>query len=272
MIKNLRFELSFKNILQLENKLNFCISNNINKINIPCKGVIKKDFLNETIKYIGENYKNLDVIYHYSLYHQYTKNRENSYLEFLNFIKKCKSYKNNEILLVSGSNKKKNFEVLDVLRDFKNEKNLNINIGIAYNPYLKNYYNISGERVKLKEKLSSRITKSIWLQFGTDIKLLEKEINFLKESIFNQSSNSKDKSIKIFGSLLIPSKVFISRFKFRPWKGVFISEKYLNSLDDFYSFTKDLIEIYLDNNICPVIETECSSIKKLEDIQSLMKT
>ena len=53
MINDLRFELSFKNTFQLENKLNFCISNNINKINIPCKGLIKKDFLNETIKYIG---------------------------------------------------------------------------------------------------------------------------------------------------------------------------------------------------------------------------
>ena len=271
MIKNLRFELSYKNFLELENKLNFCISNNISNINIPCKGVIKKDFLNETIKYIGENYKNLDVIYHYSLYHQYTKNRENSYLEFLNFIKKCKSYKNNEILLVSGSTKKKNFEVLDVLREFNNEKNLNINIGIAYNPYLKNYYNISGERVRLEEKFSSTSTKSIWLQFGTDIKLLEKEINFLKESILNNSSYRKDKNVKIFGSLLIPSKVFLTRFKFRPWKGVFISEKYLNSLDNFYAFTKELIEIYLDNNICPIIETECSSIKELQDIHSLMK-
>ena len=42
MINNFRFEISFKNIPQLEKKLKFCISNNINKINIPCKGVIKK--------------------------------------------------------------------------------------------------------------------------------------------------------------------------------------------------------------------------------------
>ena len=272
MINDLRFELSFKNTFQLENKLNFCISNNINKINIPCKGVIKKDFLNETIKYIGENYKNLDVIYHYSLYHQYTKNREYSYLEFLNFIKKCKFYKNKEILLVSGSNKKKNFEVLDVLRDFNNEKNLNIDIGTAYNPYLKNHYNICGERERIKKKFSSRLTKSIWLQFGTDIKLLEKEIKFLKESILNNSSNKDKKNVKVFGSLLIPSREFISRFKFRPWKGVFISEKYLNSLDNFYAFTNDLIKVYLDNNVCPVIETEFSSIEKLNYIETLFKT
>ena len=72
MINNLRYEISFKNISQLENKLKFCISNKIFKINIPCKGIIKKEFMNETIEYIGKYYKELDVIYHYSLYHQYT--------------------------------------------------------------------------------------------------------------------------------------------------------------------------------------------------------
>ena len=272
MDNNLRFELSIKNILQFKHKLNFCKSNNINKINIPCKGVIKKDFLNETIKYIGDNYKNLDVVYHYSLYHQYIKNKENSYLEFLNFIKKCNSYKNNEILLVSGSNKKKNFDVLDVLSDLKKEKKVNINIGIAYNPYLKNYYNICGERERVEKKFSSRLTKSIWLQFGTDIKLLEKEIKILKESILNNSSKKDKKNVKVFGSLLIPSREFISRFKFRPWKGVFISEKYLNSLDNFYAFTNDLIKVYLDNNVCPVIETEFSSIEKLNYIENLINT
>ena len=271
MLKNLRFELSFKNFPQLENKLKFCISNEIKNINIPCKGYIKKRFLNEIIEYIGKNYKDLDVIYHYSLYHQYIKNRNISYLEFLNFIKKCNTYNNNEILLISGSNKKKNFEVLDVMRDFKNEK-LKINMGFAYNPYLKNYFSLSNERERLEKKLASGLTKSIWLQFGTDIKLLESEINFLKKIILNKSSNSKYNNLRIFGSLLIPSKQFISRFKFRPWKGVYISDMYLNSIDKFNSFTKDLIEIYRDNNICPVIETEFSSADKLNNIYSLFKT
>ena len=54
-------------------------------------------------------------------------------------------------------------------------------------------------------------------------------------------------------------------------KGVYISEIYLSSLENFYSFTKDLIEVYLDNNICPVIETEFCSQAKLEDIYTLLK-
>ena len=74
MNNNIRFELSFKNISQLENKLNFCKNNNINNINIPCKGLIKKELFYSTINYISENFREFNVTYHYSLYHQYSKN------------------------------------------------------------------------------------------------------------------------------------------------------------------------------------------------------
>ena len=107
---------------------------------------------------------------------------------------------------------------------------------------------------------------SIWNWY----KIIESEINFLKSTL-NNLSNIYDKNIKFYGSILIPSKQFISRFKFRPWKGVYISEKYLNSLEYFYNFTKDLIDLYYDNNICPVIETDFCSSQKLEKIYTLFK-
>ena len=56
MNNNIRFELSFKNISQLENKLNFCKLNNIKNINIPCKGVIKRELFNDAINYISKNF------------------------------------------------------------------------------------------------------------------------------------------------------------------------------------------------------------------------
>ena len=146
MKNNIRFELSFKNISQLENKLNFCKSNNIKNINIPCKGLIKKELFNYTINYISKNFHEFNVTYHYSLYHQYSKNKDKSYKDFLDFIKNSYTNRNYEILLVSGSNKKKNFDSIDVLGFLKKEKNLKVKLGIAYNPYLKKYYNISSER------------------------------------------------------------------------------------------------------------------------------
>ena len=264
MISNLRFELSFNNFSQLEKKLNFCKFNKIKNINIPCKGSIKSDFLNSTIKYISKNYPEFNLTYHYSLYHQYSKNKEKSYQDLLDFLKNSYSNKNYEILLVSGSNKKKHFDAINVLSKIKEEKNLKVKLGIAHNPYLKKYYNEISERERLVRKLSSGLINSIWFQYGTDIKELQNEINYLKEV-------TRYEKINLFGSLLIPSKQFIARFKFRPWKGVHISEKYLSSLEDFYDFTRDLVFFYKNNNITPVIESDFASSDKLDYIYSLFR-
>ncbi len=264
MINNLRFELSFKNISQLENKLNFCKFNKISNINIPCKGPIKKELFNSTINYIARNFKEFDVTYHYSLYHQYSKNKEKSYQALLDFLKNSYSNRSYEILLVSGSNKKKNFDTVDVLSSVKKEKNLKVKLGIAYNPYLKEFYNISTERERFERKISSGLINSIWFQYGTDITVIQNEVNFIKKA-------AEYYDINLFGSLLIPSRQFIARFKFRPWKGVYISEKFLSSLEDYYYFTKELVYFYKNNNITPVIETDFSSSEKLDSVYSFFR-
>ena len=263
MFNNFRFELSFKNISQLEEKLIFCKIHGINNINIPCKGVIKKDFLNSTIKYIKTNHNEFNVFYHYSLFHQYSINKENSYKDFLDFGEIFKFDDKYQVLLVSGSTKKKNFDVVDILNELKNDINYKNKLGIAYNPYLSKYFNCSLERERYKKKISSGLINSTWFQFGTDIQLLDNEVNFLKKDKTYKNNN-------LFGSLLIPSKKFLARFSFRPWKGVYIADEYISSLDNFNSFTKDLLEFYIENNITPVIETDFTSIKELESISKLL--
>ena len=264
MNNNTRFELSFKNISQLENKLNFCRSNNIKNINIPCKGFIKKELFNSTINYISKNFHEFNVTYHYSLYHQYSKNKNKSYQDFLDFIKNSHTNRNYEILLVSGSNKKKNFDTIAALFFLKKEKNLKAKFGIAYNPYLKKYYNISSERERLERKISTGLINSIWFQYGTDINVLNNEVTYLKNVV-------KDEKLKLFGSLFIPSKQFIARFKFRPWKEVHISEKCLYSLENFFDFTSDLVSFYKRNNITPVIESDFASPEKLYSVNSFLE-
>jgi len=264
MNNNIRFELSFKNISQLENKLNFCKFNNIKNINIPCKGLIKKELFNSTIEYISRNFNEFNVTYHYSLYHQYSKNKEKSYQYFLDFVKHSQINRNYEILLVSGSNKKKNFDSVDVLDYLKKEKNLKVKLGTAYNPYLKKYYKISSERERFEKKNSTGLINSIWFQYGTDIKVLQNEVKYLKNV-------AKEEKLNLFGSLFIPSKQFIARFKFRPWKEVYISEKCLYSLENFFDFTNDLVSFYKKNNIIPVIESDFSSSEKLDSVYSFLE-
>ena len=264
MVNNLRFELSFKNLSQLENKLNFCKLNKIKNINIPCKGLIKKELYNSTMKFISRNFPEFNVTYHYSIYHQFSKNKEKSYQDFLDFLRNSYSNKNYDVLLVSGSNKKKNFDAINVLSNLKKEKNLKVKLGIAYNPYLEKYYEVSSERERLERKISSGLINSIWFQYGTDIKELNNVVTYLKK-------NAKYQKLNLYGSLFIPSKQFISRFKFRPWKGVHISEDYLCSLQDFCFFTGDLVDFYKNNNITPLIETDFSSSEKLKSVYSFFR-
>ena len=136
MFKNYRVEISFKDFDQLKKRLDFCVKKKINRINIPCKGNIKKDFLLEVVKFIGIKYKNLDVIYHYSFYHQFHNNKNLSYTKFLNFVELNKTFnKSNEILLVSGSKKRKEFEVLNILEKLKSDLSKNLK-----NLYTKDFY------------------------------------------------------------------------------------------------------------------------------------
>ena len=160
--------------------------------------------------------------------------------------------------------RKKNFDSVDVLAYLKKEKNLKVKLGIAYNPYLKKYYNILSERERFERKISTGLVNSIWLQYGTDIKVLQNELTYLKNL-------AKEEKLNLFGSLFIPSKQFIARFKFRPWKEVHISEKFLYSLENFFDFTEDLICFYKKNNITPVIESDFSSTEKLASVYSFLE-
>jgi len=89
-------------------------------------------------------------------------------------------------------------------------------------------------------------------------------LNYLKKI-------AKDEKLNLFGSLFIPSKQFITRVKFRPWKEVYISKKCLYALDNFFDFTYDLVNFYKNNNITPVIETDLASSEKLNYVNSFLK-
>ena len=270
MFNSLRVEISFKDLDQLKKKLDFCSHNKLYKINIPCKGNIKKDFLEEVVKFIGAEYKHLDVIYHYSFFHQFHKNKTISYQIFLKFLELNKIYnKGNEILLVSGSKKRHKFEVLNILEELKLDLNKNLKFGVAFNPYFLDDRDYRVERNRLIDKLNSCFVQSVWLQYGSEINQLSREINFLNKTIINSKEFIK-KGINIYGSLFIPSKQFLARFKFRPWRGVYLSNKYLNSLEESAKITKNIINFYLSNNIIPLVETELSSEKQFNEAQNFI--
>ncbi|WP_269616831.1 hypothetical protein [Prochlorococcus marinus] len=271
-LSDIRIEISFKSFDELRKILYFYQRNNLYKINIPCKNSLKKDFLLESIRISKEEFPNIDIIPHFSILHEFKRDRINTQDSFLNFLKTVKTLGCEQILLVSGSQKRSTLDsvyALSMLKDNPLCFNQDISIGVAFNPYLPGFL-FDEELLRLEKKLQSGLVGSIWIQFGTDYKLLTSRIKILKNIISStMKNNSKISNIILFGSILIPSKQFLARFKFRPWKGVYCSSEFLESVDLANKLISQLLLTYKDYNICPIIET---NISKDDHLNRLRKT
>ena len=76
----------------------------------------------------------------------------------------------------------------------------------------------------------------------------------------------------IFGSILIPSKQFLSRFKFRPWKGVYCSKEFLESTDFADNVVNELLKTYKQFEIYPIIENCISTEVHLEKLKKTLNS
>ena len=97
-LNNIRIEISFKSFEELRQRLFFCQNNNISKINIPCKNNLKKDFLLDSIKISRQEFPDIDVIPHFSILHEFKKNKINTLVSFMEFLKAVKGFDCNEVL------------------------------------------------------------------------------------------------------------------------------------------------------------------------------
>jgi len=274
-VNKIRIEISFKSFDELRKTLSFYQKNNLYKINIPCKNSLKKDFLLESIKIIKDEFPNIDIIPHFSILHEFKRNSFNTQESFVNFLQAVKSYGCKQVLLLSGSQKRLTLDSVSALYMLKEKSlffNQDISIGVAFNPYLPSYL-FDEEILRLEKKLLSGLVSSIWFQFGTDYKLLQSRIEILSNMLYEATkSNSKVSKISLFGSILIPSKQFLARFKYRPWKGVYCSTEFLESEEFAYKIITNLLKIYKLNEICPLIETNISSDKHLDKLKNILNS
>ncbi len=274
-VTNIRIEVSFKSFDELRKTLSFYQENNLYKINIPCKNGLKKDFLLKSIEIIKDEFPNIDIIPHFSILHEFNKNRNNTQDSFINFMQAVKYYGCKQVLLVSGSQKRATLDSVSALYLLKGNSlffDQDISIGVAFNPYLPPYL-FEEEILRLEKKLQSGLVGSIWIQFGTDYKLLRSRIEILYKMIsVTINKNPKISKINLFGSILIPSKQFLARFKYRPWKGVYCSNDFLESEEFAQKIITNLLKTYKQNDISPLIETNISTaehLKKLKNIFNL---
>ena len=273
--KSLRFELFYKAEPEIFNSVDF-LSNNewckanldILRVNMPNK--VRKDPLLSYTKALRSSDigSKTDICVHYSLKNNIGRNSIDSMEKCLLFLHQMNDLNIEEVLLVSGSGKVKKsvnslsfLEYLSKHNTIDRVQQMKTKIGIAYNCYFLDEDDQNVEDNRLLSKLNTGLVNSIWLQFGTDI-------NKLENSIINIRKYS---NVRIIGSLFIPSKQLLARFKFRPWNGVFLSEKYLNDINDAISITKSIISIYFKYNIEIVIESAIKNEDELNKMLSLFE-
>ncbi len=269
-LNNIRIEISFKSYDELRKILSFYQRNNLYKINIPCKNNLKKDILLQSIKISREEFPCIDLIPHFSILHEFKRNRINTQYSFIKFLQTVECLGCMQVLLVSGSQRRSTLDsvaALSMLKDNPSTFNQDISFGVAFNPYLPSFL-FDEEILRLEKKLQTGLVSSIWIQFGTDYKLLKSRIeillNIISKTIIN---NSKISNILLFGSILIPSKQFLARFKYRPWKGVYCSSDFLESLEIANKLVSNILKTYKQYQICPIIETNITNeyhLKKLK--------
>ena len=274
-LTEIRIEISFKSFDELRKTLSFYQRNNLYKINVPCKNTLKKDFLLKSIEIAKDEFPNIDIIPHFSILHEFKRNMINTQDSLVNFMEAVKYYGCKHVLLVSGSQKRESLDSVSALCMLKDNSlffNQDISFGVAFNPYLPPYL-FDEEILRLEKKLQSGLVSSIWIQFGTDYKLLKTRIKILSRLISATiNKNPKISKISLFGSILIPSKQFLARFKFRPWKGVYCSNEFLESEEIAHKIITNILMTYKQNEIFPLIETNISTdehLKKLSNIFNL---
>lgn len=210
-------------ILKLSNPEFNTISITNKKYNTPTIDIIKK------IQNINPK---IDIIPYYSLKYHQKNSLQETISSFIHHIEEYQSLNIKEVLLISGVPKPK-YKTTQVLNHLKSiyKPNLYPKIAIAYNPFIPE---LEAENISIKTKLKSGIISSIYLQIGIDLQTIQKSVHYLRKLQPN---------LNIYLSLMNPSPSRLAQFRYRPWKGVSLSEEYLQSPKNALNINKSIYKL-----------------------------
>ena len=277
----MRFELFFKTGAELRLLLRNTRSLDItvNKFNLPNKIKHERKDLLKSASIIQNEYgksgETIDVCIHYSMKNNKGKTVEESLAMFTSFVDQVSSLSFSsesssenpvrEILLCSGGGKEKTKpDSVEILKSLSTAViPSNISLAVVFNPY---EINTENEQRRLKEKLFYNVNR-IYLQFGSDLNKLIEGMDFIVE-LNKERLLRGDVPLNVAGSVMLPSKQLLARFRFRPWAGLVLSGEFLNNIDFADKTVRNIIRIYRKYNVEPIIETAVTN-KNLEYFKDL---
>eukprot|EP00820_Chromera_velia_P029467 Cvel_2097.t1-p1 / transcript=Cvel_2097.t1 / gene=Cvel_2097 / organism=Chromera_velia_CCMP2878 / gene_product=hypothetical protein / transcript_product=hypothetical protein / location=Cvel_scaffold81:302-3193(-) / protein_length=366 / sequence_SO=supercontig / SO=protein_coding / is_pseudo=false len=164
-----------------------------------------------------------------------------------------------------------------------------VRFGVAFNPFFPEEMERRAERERLRQKIATGLVSHVWVQLGSDVCLLREGLSFLRDVIGGEgetSSSQKRKrkaaetadvkseeqpTVRVIGSLFVPSKQLLARMKFRPWKGVFLSDEYLSSVEAAEAVTLEVLKAFDEFGVEVLVESAVRGEKDLEALVRLLE-
>jgi len=128
---------------------------------------------------------------------------------------------------------------------------------VAFNPYFPDPRDRERERARLRRKLDTGlVTGGVALQFGADPELLAEGLAFLRQAAAAAGTAA---AATLVGSVFLPTKRFLAQMRFRPWRGVFLSEEgsggFLDSTESAERRVAAVLRVYARWGVVPLVET-----------------
>ncbi|BDA42017.1 hypothetical protein COCOBI_02-8180 [Coccomyxa sp. Obi] len=263
-----RLELFFKSKKELQERIvPFLKENSIKRVNLTNK--TKEDQLLECCRIISSAVPSAEICVHYSLKWNYSQSVEQSFQAFANFCATLAEDKQSSMLLVSGGGKKRKLDSVEALQRAAACESIRAAppIHVAFNPYFPSKAEAAEERKRLTRKLDTGLVRGIYLQMGTDMEKLKQALHFLKDASRDQHGNPMD----LFGSVFLPTKRLLAQMRFRPWNGVFLSEEYLSSVDKAQAITAEILAVYSQHGVVPLVESKICTTQELRQCLDLLE-
>lgn len=268
-LSSVRIELFFKTTQQLQERVAVLSNRGVTRYNLVNKDAA--DALMDHVALVRAIQPTADVCVHCSL--KYAKVKRGSVDQHFD---KVQSFLRTvlattsisplpHVLMVSGSQPIKDWSTVEALQRLQPESLHNImlpRMAVAYNPFFPTKVEQNQEWERLQQKLATGLVSKIYLQFGTDLRLLQQALERLQQE-YN--------TVTVCGSVFMPTAKLIAQQRFRPWKGVYLSDAFLSGPVAARDTVVQILRLYRNHEVELLVEAPgvCTE-KDLDLVQQLL--
>ena len=248
-----------------------CCPLTISGYNLPNK--IPKDPLidnAETISTAVSGGAALDLCVHYSLKYNAERRGEDTACKFKAFLTRCPPTVPHVLLVTGGAGgggkPRKAMNAVTCLEQLQKDQYQlppHVKIGVAFNPYYPTH--MDEEFQRLEAKLKTGYVSSVWLNMGSDTDKLRMAL----ESITTMDI-VVNTGVRLIGSIFVPSKALLNKFRFRMWSGLYLGEDYMTDVEGANTVTDRILALYAQYNVEPLVESAIRTEKDVQQLTELM--